>query len=336
MSNISFYWPYAAILFIVPVIFWFFGSKKIAGQLYLKSHLLSVVEKIAQGNALLIKRSRFPYWTSLLWVIMTIALMRPQWVGKPIETPRSGRSIMMVLDISESMEAQDFSDQGRTLDRITLAKSVMTDFIDKRTGDGIGLVVFGSEAFLHAPISFDHITIKRFLQDSQVGFAGPKTAIGDALGLSVKKLIEQPSAEHLIVLLTDGQNNAGRLDPAQAAKLAEQEGIKLYIVGLGASSMVVDSFFGPTKVNPSRDLEESEPLLRDMAQKTGGIYFRAKDSSALAQVYDEIDSLEPVVLDFEVIIPKKELFYWPLAIAVLLLFIKLFWQQLHKRARSWN
>ena len=330
MPNISFYWPYAALLFLVPILFSFAAFRSSFNQLYLKSYLTDVVAKIAPASAIKSKRFVIWWWPTILWILMSIALMRPQFVGEPLETPRSGRNIMMVLDISESMEAQDFTFEGRSVDRITLAKAVMMDFIDNRGGDGIGLVVFGSEPFLHAPISFDHKTIKRFLLDSQVGFAGPKTAIGDALGLSVKKLMEQPEGEHMIVLLTDGQNNAGKLDPEMAAEIAEREGVKLYIVGLGASSMVVDGFFGPTKVNPSRDLEESEPKLREMAKRTGGAYFRAKDSEALAQVYKEIDALEPVVLETQVIIPKKELFYWPLTLLVVLLFVRFLWQSSKK------
>lgn len=327
MPNISFFWPYAALLFIVPLFFCLAALKGGSSQLFLKSYLTDVVQKIAPAGAVKSKRFFIRWWPSLLWVLMTLALMRPQYVGKPLETPRSGRSIMMVLDISESMEAQDFSLEGHTVDRITLAKSVMQDFIDKRSGDGLGLVVFGSEPFLHAPISFDHKTIKRFLADSQVGFAGPKTAIGDALGLSVKKLMEQPQGEHMIVLLTDGQNNAGKLDPEMAAEIAQKQGVKLYIIGLGASSMMVDTFFGPTKVNPSRDLEEAEPKLKDMAKKTQGLYFRARDSAGLSEVYQEIDALEPVVLESLVIIPRKELFYWPLSLVVILLFMRFLWQR---------
>lgn len=323
MPNISFFWPYAATLLILPLFFGLFIGRE-QGQLYLKSYLTEVVQKIAPKSTSSFKKGFYiRWWPTFLWILMTLALMRPQWVGKPLETPRSGRGIMLVLDISESMEAQDFVLDSHTVDRITVAKSVLDDFIDQRTDDGLGLVVFGSEPFLHAPISFDHKTIKRFLSDSQVGFAGPKTAIGDALGLSIKKLAEQPAGDHLIVLLTDGQNNAGKLDPLVASELAQKQGIKLYIVGLGASRMVVDGFFGQSVVNPSRDLEEAEPKLKEMAQKTGGAYFRAKDSSALAQVYKEIDALEPTVLSSHVIIPRKELFYWPLSVVVLALFVRL-------------
>lgn len=333
MSNLSFHWPYAALLLIV---FLFFGlfSRKDRGGLYLRTYLTEVVKKIAPKSAILGQGFYIRWWPTLLWIIMTFALMRPQLVGEPLETPRSGRSIMLVLDISESMEAQDFTLDGRASDRISVAKSVLFDFIDQRRGDGLGLVVFGSEPFLHAPISFDHKTVKRFLLDSMVGFAGPKTAIGDALGLSIKKLMEQPPGEHLIVLLTDGQNNAGKLDPEVAADIAQKQGIRLYIVGLGASRMTVDSFFGPQTVNPSRDLDEAEPRLKEMAKKTGGAYFRARDTAGLEAVYKEIDKLEPVVISSQVIIPKKELFYWPLSLVVILLFIKLIKERFSLRSRS--
>lgn len=326
MWNLSFAWPYAAILFLAPLFFYFI-QKKSAEQLYLKTSLLFVFENISKPHVVKKSWALFPWWLSFLWVLMTLALMRPIFVGEPISMPRSGRSIMLVLDISESMESKDIAQDSKLSDRISVAKTVLFDFINHRRGDGLGLVVFGSEPFLHAPISFDHKTIKRFLEDSQVGFAGPKTAIGDAIGLGVKKLLEQPEGERLIILLTDGQNNAGKLEPLLAAELAQKEGIKLYIVGLGASEIVVEGFFGRSLVNPSRDLEEAEPTLKKMAELTKGAYYRAKDAQALSEIYQKIDTLEPVTIDVRFINPSKELFFWPLGLMIALLLAKLFWQR---------
>jgi Ca-activated chloride channel family protein len=326
MWNLSFAWPYAAILFLAPLAFYFI-QRKTVDRFYLKSPLLMVIKNISKAKVINKSHSPFPLWSSILWTLMVLALMRPVLVAKPVSMPRSGRSIMLVLDISESMESKDISHAQALSDRISIAKSVLFDFINHRQGDGLGLVVFGSEPFLHAPVSFDHKTIKRFLEDSQVGFAGPKTAIGDAIGLSIKKLIEQPNGERLIILLTDGQNNAGKLDPVVAAELAQKEGIKLYIVGLGASEIAVEGFFGRSLVNPSRDLEEAEPTLKKMASMTSGSYFRAKDAQGLEDVYKQIDSMEPVVINTRFVIPSKDLFFWPLGLMIALLLARVFWQR---------
>lgn len=199
---------------------------------------------------------------------------------------------------------------------------MITSFIDKRRGDRIGLVVFGSEAFLHAPLSFDHPMIKQFLADAQIGFAGPKTAIGDAIGLAVKKLIEQTQGDRVLVLLTDGQNNIGSLTPLDAATIAQKQGVKIYIAGLGSSRMVVNGFFGPQAVNPSLSLDEAEPELKNIANMTKGKYFRAKDYKALQAIYSDIDRLEPVKADPVVLVPRKEVFFWPLSVVVLLITLR--------------
>lgn len=317
MPNIDFVWPYAGLL--LPLILLLLLFKNSEEQVFLSSPIVYVIKKINNY------RSKFSLKSSVNWVLvlllflLSIALMRPRLLGDAIEISRDGRNILMVLDISESMEALDMKLNGVKTPRINVAKHAMNKFIDQREGDRIGLVVFGSETFLHAPLSFDHKTIKRFLNDAMIGFAGPKTAIGDAIGLSIKTLLDQKDDSRIIVLLTDGENNEGSLTPMKAANIAKEQDIKLYIVGLGASQMVVDGFFGPTQVNPSQSLERAEPELKEMATMTGGIYFRAKDESSLKKVYEQIDKLEPNIADPLVLTPKKELFYWPLLFAILVM-----------------
>lgn len=333
MQALTFVWPYAGLLILalVPLLI---SHQRFAQQAYLKNKRVELVARLAptipKGGAKLPDLRLI-----VLWGLMVLALMRPQFVGEPIENARSGRSIMLTLDISESMEAQDMNISGQPFDRLSIAKSVIDDFIDHRKGDRLGLVLFGSESFLHAPLSFDHKMIKRFLADAQIGFLGPKTAIGEAIGLSVKKLMEQQATgDRIMVLLSDGQNNSGVLEPMQAAQLAKAQGIKIYIVGLGASQMIVDSFFGSSAVNPSQDLEAAEPELKKIAALTGGSYFRARDHNALAGIYNQIDRLEPIVVDNQVIVPKKELFYWPLGLAVLFMLGQLLAQRLKSLRQS--
>lgn len=323
MPNIEFSWPYAALLLLFLLPLWWQEKIHVRDQNLLFSPIASILALVNQ------KRQRsmlgfFNPWPLVFWSLMVLALMRPQLVGKPIEVGRNGRSIMMVLDISESMDTADMVVDQKTFNRLMVAKAVMSDFIDQRRGDRIGLVVFGSEPFLHAPLSFDHPTIKQFLQEALSGFAGPKTAIGDAIGLGVKKLMDEPG-DRVMILLTDGQNNEGSLEPLKAAEIAKKQGIKLYIAGLGASRIVVNGFFGATAVNPSMALDEAEPELENMASLTGGKYFRAKDADGLMKIYQEIDKLEPIKADPIVLIPRKELFYWPLALMVALMLLKILW-----------
>ncbi len=318
MSNLEFAWGAAALIFLCLVPMWLFERGRGRDQSLLFSPQTAIMRTLLSKTTSISLRHKPPWFMVLCWSLLVIALMRPQHVGKPIEITRDGRNIMLLLDISESMEAEDVKISGQAVSRLDSAKRVISDFVDKRRGDRMGLIVFGSESFLHAPLSFDHPTIKQFLDDAQIGFAGPKTAIGDAIGLSVKKLIEQSEGDKTVIMLTDGQNNAGSLEPLKAAEIAKQHGIKIYIVGLGSSRMVVNGFFGPTAVNPSVSLDEGEPDLKEIASLTGGKYFRAKDHDALSSIYEDIDKLEPVKADSLVLIPRKELFYWPLAALLIL------------------
>ncbi len=319
MSNLEFAWPYAALFFIMLLPLWLLHRREYGG--YLVSPAALVVKQFA-GKATSLTR-RFPFFMALVWSLLTLAAMRPQLVGDAIEISRHGRSLMLALDLSESMEATDMTINDSAVPRITVAKNVLDDFITKRKGDRVGLVVFGSESFLHAPLTFDHATVKLFLDDAQIGFAGPKTAIGDALGLATKKLVEDVKGDRVIVMLTDGQNNIGSLEPMQAAQIAKKYNIKIYVVGLGASRMIVNGFFGPTRVNPSESLDEAEPEMKELTTLTGGKYYRAKDYQSLAGIYDEIDRLEPIITDPLTIIPRKDLFYWPLALALFMILARI-------------
>lgn len=320
MSNLVFAWPYAAIGFFAIIPFWLYHRKQEGG--YLISPIAQVMKKLATSTRSL-SAVRFPLWPAIIWALMVLSLMRPQLVGDALEISRDGRNLMMVLDLSESMEATDMTLADQPVDRLTIAKEVMTEFIDERRGDRIGLVVFGSESFLHAPLTFDHRTIKTFLVDTQIGFAGPKTAIGDAIGLATKKLLEEQNGDRVIILLTDGQNNIGSLEPLQAAQIASKHKVKIYVIGLGASRMIVDGFFGATRINPSVSLDEAEPEMKEVTALTGGKYFRARDHQSLVDIYREIDTLEPVKTDPVVVIPRKDLFYWPLALALVVILLRM-------------
>jgi len=204
----------------------------------------------------------------------------------------------------------------RAVSRYGAVKTIAGDFIRRRTGDRIGLIVFGSQAYLLTPLTFDRDTVLKQLKDSVVGLPGRQTAIGDAVGLAVKRLQNRPRDQRVLILLTDGVNDAGELDPYKSIDLALAEHVKIYTIGIGAESMRVDDFFGSHTVNPSADLDER--LLTTMAEKTGGRFYRARDTDELSKIYREIDALEPAADAQEQFRPVDELFYWPLSAALLL------------------
>lgn len=255
-------------------------------------------------------------WAMLAWSLLLVATARPEWVGGPVNLPLSGRDLMLAVDLSGSMQIQDFRLHGRAVDRLTATKAVADDFIRKRESDRIGLILFGSKAYVQSPLTFDRKTVNTLLQESAIGLAGKETAIGDAIGLAVKRLTKQSGTQKVLILLTDGVNTAGQLKPKETAALAADRGIRIYTIGIGADSMVVRSFFGNRQVNPSSQLDEK--TLTAIAEATGGQYFRARDTQALQQIYTQINKLEPSERDQRVFRPIHALYIWPLGIAMLI------------------
>lgn len=267
------------------------------------------------------KIGRSVRWQALaLWSVWTLAVLaaaRPQFVGEAVALPVSGRDLLMAVDLSGSMEEQDFQLEGRWVDRLTATKSVATQFIENRVGDRLGLILFGREAYLQTPLTFDRTTVRTLLEESAIGLAGKETAIGDAIGLAIRTLDDAGVEEgrRVLVLLTDGANTAGEVDPLKAAELAAQRSMIIYTIGIGADALTVRSLFGLRQINPSADLDEE--TLSSIAELTGGRYFRARDTRELAEIYDALDQLEPAESDEAGYRPVTEYFYWPLGLAAL-------------------
>lgn len=313
---IHFEWPWLICLLPLPLLIrWALPTHAAEQQAALKVPFIDDFE--FEQNMTLSESHKWPlYLAYIAWVLLIGSALRPQWLGEPIEQSMSGRDLMLAVDLSGSMEEQDFLIGNRRVDRLSATKQVASDFISRRVGDRIGLILFGSQAYLQAPLTFDRTTVKTLLNESAIGLAGENTAIGDAIGLAVKRLKNERSESRVLVLLTDGANTAGQVSPIKAADLATQYQLKIYTIGIGADEMIIRSFFGNRKVNPSVDLDEK--TLKAIAEKTGGRYFRARDTRELAVIYQLLDKLEPIEKDQQFFRPKIELYYWPLAMSFLL------------------
>ncbi len=255
--------------------------------------------------------SRFFWMLYGVWFLLVCAAARPQLLGEPIRLDNESRDIMLVLDISTSMLAQDFAIGNRRIDRLTAVKKTASDFVKKRANDRIGLILFGTRAYLQAPLTYDKNAIDETLWSMQAGMAGDSTSIGDALGLALKNLQNAKDLQNkIIILLTDGENNDGSISLAQALKLATDEGIKTYTIGVGSQNLFLSSLFGQVRGIDEQDLDA-------IARATKGRYFRAGNTQALQQIYNVIDSLEPARNEDRFVRETRELYYIPLLAAVL-------------------
>lgn len=251
----------------------------------------------------------------LIWLALIISAARPQYIGEPVQLPTNGRDLMLAVDISGSMGTEDMEVGNTLVSRLLVVKAVVGDFVERRVGDRLGLILFGSKAYLQTPLTFDRKTVRTLLMETPLGIAGGKTAIGDAIGLAVKRLQSRPADSRVLILLTDGQSNIGEVTPLQAAKIAAQEGVKIYTIGFGAEEMQIPGLLFNRTVNPSSELD-SQTLI-EIAELTGGIYQRARSAAELQAIYTVLDELEPIEQDQETFRPVMSLFYWPLALALL-------------------
>lgn len=255
----------------------------------------------------------------VLWSLLTVALARPQYVGEPFRLKAENRDIMLVVDISNSMQNPDFSTRTQRIDRMSAVKAVVSSFIDQRTDDRVGLILFGTLAYLQSPLTFDKQAVKEILLNTDAGMAGNSTSIGDALGIALKNLKDEKNKNNkVIILLTDGENNDGSLSMAQAIDLAEKEGIKIYTIGVGGQANFISSLFS------LRSGELDEESLKALAEKTKGNYYRATDVNSLIDVYKKIDALEPQNQEGNTVQETRELFYIPVIVVLFLVSLLLF------------
>lgn len=310
----EFAWWWVLIALPLPLLIRFLPAKPQIQDVALKVPALLPHQQIGET-----KTGRNPVRTilaTLIWLCLVLAAARPQWLGEPVSIPDEGREMMLAVDLSGSMKIEDMQVNGRQVNRLTMTKSVLDDFIKRRVGDRLGLILFADTAYVQAPLTYDRETVASLLDEAVIGLVGEQTAIGDAIGLAVKRFEQKEESNKVLILLTDGQNTAGNITPQQAKELAVSKGITIYTIGVGADKMLINSFFGSRQINPSQELDEG--MLTDLAKSTGGQYFRARDAQELEAIYKTLDKLEPIQGESRKMRPLTALFYYPLALALLL------------------
>jgi Ca-activated chloride channel family protein len=316
MGDITWLWPWAWILLPLPLLTYFLlprRAKKNTNALLVPD--LGPFAQLSDGASTASGGTIATVLLALCWIALTTALARPQAIGEPLGLPLSGRDLMLSIDISGSMRETDLYQGDTRVTRIAIVKTVARDFIERRSADRIGLILFGSQAYVQTPLTTDHKTVQTFLEEASIGLAGKNTAIGDALGLGVKRLRDREQESKVLILLTDGANSAGIVSPIEAAKLAAQEGIRIYTVGIGTEQQSRSLFGMPL---PSRGSELDETSLQAIADISGGQYFRARNQQELQRIYREIDRLEPSEIPTDDFRRVNELFIWPLALSLVL------------------
>ncbi len=256
--------------------------------------------------------------------LFILALARPQSGKTFSKISSNGVDIMLAIDTSGSMRAMDFKIDDKPTERLTIVKNVVKDFIDKRTHDRIGLIVFGDEAFTQCPLTLDHGILIDFLDRTHIGMVGESTAIGQAIGTTVNRLKDIKSKSRILILLTDGRNNSGQIGPMTAAKISNTYNIKIYTVGVGTrgkAPFLTDTFFGKRFVYQDVDIDEE--TLQEIAQATGGKYYRAANSEELVKIYDDIDKLEKTEVKINEYTEYEEQFKWFLLVGIMVLLVEI-------------
>lgn len=310
-------WPWVFLLLPLPWLIRLLLPPVETQDAALKISFLAELELLTGRRA---QRLR-PRWQQQLpflaiWILLLLAAARPQQVGELLPVPGTGRDLLLAVDISGSMDTPDIPWHGEFITRLEVVKQLFGDFIEARHGDRVGLILFAGQAYVQSPLTFDRKTVRLWLEEARIGMAGQNTAIGEAIGLAIKRLRDTPAkGQRLLVLITDGANNSGAVDPRSAARLAANEHIKIHSIGIAAPSGNHASRNNSASLNTANALDEA--MLRNVAALTGGQYFRAASSEALKHIGKALDQLEPVLRDETRQYATQALYPWPLAAALL-------------------
>jgi Ca-activated chloride channel homolog len=307
----EFAWAWTFVFLPAPILVWWllppYRARQASVQVPFFERLAAATGQTPQRGAVVLQRRRIQMiFAALIWCLLVAALARPQWVGDAVTREVSARDLILAIDISGSMEQADFrSPDGTTLTRLDGVKRVIREFIAKRRGDRVALILFGTKAYVQVPFTQDLQTATQLLDQTQVGMAGQQTAVGDTIGLAIKTLEASTAKQKLLILLTDGNDTASRVPPEHAADIARQNGLAVYTIGVGDPAA-------------SGDNRVDLGVLQSVAAVTGGRFFRAEDGAQLQAIYADIDRLAPAKLDTLSWRPKLPLFQWPLGAAVVL------------------
>jgi Ca-activated chloride channel family protein len=324
----EFHWPWAALLLPVPFLIPFLWPEKREGQAHqLEGERITLLhphlEELQAAYQARRPRRQLTGWLYrillyLLWAALVVALMRPQWLTPHTEVSTPGYDLMLAIDTSHSMEALDFSAEGRQVTRMAVIKGVMGRFLDARKGDRVGLIIFGSQAFVLSPLSIDRTAAHQLLDAVVPGIAGEGTAMGDAIALGAKRLRERPKGSRVMILITDGDNTNGSFAPLEAAALTRAWGIRIYTIGVGSKEKSIP-ILEDGVIKYRDDLGMDDSVLKRVADITGGAYFRATDTRALEEISARINQLEKTEAQARTVFLPHPLFRIPLSLAVLAL-----------------
>ncbi|HEX5961706.1 MAG TPA: VWA domain-containing protein [Rhodanobacteraceae bacterium] len=320
----TFAWPWMFLLLPLPWLVWKFLPPAAPGAAL---YLPQPIELEPAPSAAQVRHWRARV-AAVAWLLLVCAAARPQQPAPPQAITHTGRALMLAVDCSGSMAIEDMRFGDQVVSRFAAVKAIAQRFIQQRSGDDVGLVLFGSHAYLLTPMTFDVAAVAQQMHGAAVGLAGRETAIGDAIVLSVKHLAALPARARVLVLLTDGVNTAGSVTPLDAAKLAKAAGVRIYTIGVGSDAQAI-SAFGMQLPVPDNQLDAQ--VLTRIADATGGRFFRAADTDQLAQAYQAIAALEPLAQGKSLFRPDREWYPWPLGLALLLGCIVLPWRALWPR-----
>lgn len=313
---------YFILLLFLPIFYFYRKKNKLDISLSVSS--LKGVKKAP--TSFVLKTLWMPTFLKyLIFILMVFGMARLQYGTKHLNTTTEGINIALAVDVSGSMEALDFKKKGKRVNRLSVVKDVIKDFLKKREHDRISMIVFGSYAFTQVPLTKDYNTLLFMLDRIKVGVAGEKTAIGDAIGISLKRLKDIKSKSNIIILLTDGRSNSGELSPLAATNLAKDMDIKIYTIGVGSEGevpfLISDPFYGQRYVYQEADIDEE--TLEKIASETNGIYFRAKDRESLEKIYSTIDKLEKTKVKTKSFMEYKEQYHFFLIPALFLFVLRI-------------
>lgn len=247
----------------------------------------------------------------LAWLCLLATLAQPQWVGEPVPMTQERREIMIALDLSGSMQTEDMTLNGRQVTRLRMAHHILAEFIERRHGDRIGLIVYADDAYIYSPLTTDLPALAQLAREAQLGLAGQRTALGDGIALSFQAMQDSQSNPPVVLMLTDGMINSGSIDAQEALHLAQNTAVRMHTIGIGSDELIIQGLFGERRIDPSAEMDES--FLQQVAEATGGRYFRARNEAEMRQVYEIIDHLEPIADDSQWVRPRSSLAHWPLA-----------------------